>query len=75
MSNPWLPTGKLSDGTLVFGPLRERPTDFGSPIAEVQIAGVTWFVGHSGAALSPATRPELESWVRQRVSELNTNTS
>ena len=65
---PWLPTGKLSDGTLLFGPLKERPSDFGA-ITEVAVDGTTWFVAHSGDSISSAMRSELDSWARQRVAD------
>ncbi len=62
----WLPTGKLSDGTLLFGPLKERPTEHG-PVVEIAIDGVTWFVAHSGEKIAASVQAEFESWARTRV--------
>lgn len=64
----WLPSGRLSDGTLLLGPLKERPSNLGR-VFEIGIDGVPWFVAHSGDEIAVGVRLELESWARKRLTE------
>lgn len=62
----WIPNGKLSDGTMLFGPLSKKP-EAPAFVLEVNIDGVAWFVGLSREGLEPALCEELEAWARERV--------
>ena len=66
----WLPNGKLKDGTLLFGPLKEKPeNDLGRHI-EFQIKGKTWFVVHSGhEPLSDEQTLEVKRWAKKILAE------
>jgi len=64
----WLPNGKLEDGTLLFGPLKEKPTaDLGRYI-EFQFRGETWYIVHSGGELSPQQTSEAAAWGEKALS-------
>ena len=62
----WFPSGKLSDGTLLFGPLRDKPTDE-EPVIPVVIDGKTWWVKHSGKMLSSDQQAEVTRWMEKKI--------
>jgi hypothetical protein len=62
----WMANGALKDGTLLMGPLFERPKDDGF-VAEIEVDGRTYYVRYCCKALSPAQLTELSAWVKARV--------
>lgn len=64
----WIPTGRLKDGTCLFGPLKDKPTDLGRYV-EGEINGVPWYVVHSGGELSPEQFSELKTWAEKTISD------
>jgi hypothetical protein len=63
----WLPTGKLNDGTLLFGPLKEKAqADLGRHTA-FEFQGRTWHVVHSGGELSPEQISEVRNWAENSL--------
>jgi hypothetical protein len=64
----WLPNGQLKDGTLLFGPLKEKPDpDLGSYV-EGEFNGHPWFVVYSGKALLPEQTDEVRQWAENQIS-------
>ena len=68
MSTPWLPNGGLKDGTMLFGPLKERPKQDMGPILEVVVGGVTHYVVYCCKALSDAQKQEVQQWAEPMLS-------
>ena len=66
MASAWLPSGQLSDGTLVMGPLKERPANI-NMVEAVEVDGRTWYVAYCCKELSDAQRQELQAWVRKNL--------
>jgi len=67
----WIPNGKLKDGTMLFGPLNEKPAaDFGL-CAEGEFNGKPWFVAHSGSLLSAQQAAELKEWAEKVIASRN----
>ena len=66
MSILWLPSGKLSDGTLLYGPLFQHPGE-GGYVTEVKIDATTWYVKHSSETINPELIPEFHDWVLARA--------
>ena len=67
----WLPNGKLKDGTLLFGPLNEKPAPDLGPYIEGEFNGRTWFVvyaNESSRALSPEQTAEIKQWAEKALS-------
>ena len=62
----WLPSGKLGDGTLLFGPLREKPKDT-DPVLEVKIGDKTWWVKYCCQELTPSQKDEVRTWVKKQI--------
>ena len=67
----WLPNGKLKDGTLLFGPLDEKPKpDLGLYI-EGEFNGRPLFVVYGGQAsgtVSPEQTAEIKQWAEKEIS-------
>lgn len=63
----WLPTGKLKDGTLLFGPLSKEGTDIKRQI-KISVGGKDYWVGYSGKDLSDAQKVEIQAWAEKKVS-------
>ena len=68
----WVPTGKLSDGTLLFGPLAAPPKET-TRVVEISLNGATWYVQHSGEGISPNLREELMEWAQKRIAGYGKN--
>jgi hypothetical protein len=64
----WLPSGQLRDGTLLFGPLRDKPID-GDPVLAVDLDGKTWWVKYCCKTLTPEQVAEVREWSQKRVAE------
>jgi len=62
----WLPSGKLDDGTLLFGPLREKPKN-SDPVLELKIDNITWWVNHSGRDLTQEQKDNIYAWGKTQI--------
>lgn len=69
MSILWIPSGKLSNGTLLYGPLFQHPGE-GGYVTEVKIDAATWYVKHSGETIDPQLISEFHEWVLQRAQHM-----
>ncbi len=61
----WLPTGELSDKTLLFGPLKKKMND--EPHVQIVVNGAPWWVYHSGKEINPDLMDELLDWAGKRI--------
>ena len=61
----WLPNGKLKDGTLLLGPLNDKPAADRGLYVEGQFNGRSWFVVYSGNALTPEQTAEVKEWAEK----------
>lgn len=63
----WLPNGQLKDGTLLFGPLNEKPKADLGPYLEGEFDGRSWFVVYGSDALSPEQTAEVKEWAEKVI--------
>jgi len=68
MANRWLPNGRLADGTLLMGPLIEKPSDI-NPVLEVVVDGAPHYVAYCCQELSPEQQQQIRNWVVERLAE------
>ena len=64
----WLPTGKLKDGTLLFGPLKDKPDD-DDPIMSVMVDGVNYWVKYCCPELDDCQKAEVKDWSAIMISK------
>jgi len=62
----WLPTGTLSDETLLFGPLNQKMKE-DEPNVQIVVNGKPYWVYHSGKEINPELMDELLDWAGKRV--------
>lgn len=65
----WLPSGTLGDGTLLFGPLREKPKD-SDPVLELKINNNTWWVKYCCHELTPEQKDKVQAWAKIQIEKL-----
>ena len=63
---PWIPSGRLDDGTLLLGPLREKPQNSDLALA-VEVDGRTWWVEYCCRELTEEQRDKIRTWARAEV--------
>ena len=62
----WAPNGKLDDGTLLFGPLREKPKD-NEPVLAVNIDNTTWWVKYCCEKLTQEQETKVHAWAKKQI--------
>jgi hypothetical protein len=64
---PWMASGALKDGLLLFGPLKERPKDDMGPMVEVSIQGVPYYVVCCCKEATQAQKLEIQEWAEKAI--------
>jgi hypothetical protein len=64
----WLPNGKLKDGTLLLGPMNNKPRADLGPYVEGEFNGRPWFVVYCCRELSPTQIEEVREWAEKMIS-------